>query len=115
MARKTLTSEVVESLADADRLAADAELARLRSEVASLKGRYKAALSQIDKERERADSMLSLQGVKPVRPKVASKKQAKKHAATMVLMLSDCIAKSESRPRRSTARTTIRSKSASGD
>lgn len=89
MARKRLTEEVAGAIADADRLAVDAELARLRGEVATLKGRYKAALLQIDRERERADAALSLQGVKPVRPKSASRKASKPHDATMVLMLSD--------------------------
>ena len=89
-AKKTLVQDVQETLADADRLAADAELARLRSEVASLKGRYKAALEQIGKERERADAIGSLQGIKPA-PLTKSVKGRKrtKHAATAVLMLSD--------------------------
>jgi hypothetical protein len=69
MARKQLT-EIDAAVADATQLQADAELARLRAEVASYRKRYKAALAQIDRERERADSMLSLQGVKPVRPRV---------------------------------------------
>ena len=89
MARKSMKQEVAEGLADADRLASDAELARLRAELASYRKRYTAALAQIDRERERADSLTSLQGIKPVRQKAASKKAAKKHAASVVLMLSD--------------------------
>jgi predicted phosphodiesterase len=84
-----MKQEVAEGLADADRLAADAELARLRAELASYRNRYKAALTQIDRERERADALVSLQGVKPVRTKTAPKKVQKKHAASVVLMLSD--------------------------
>jgi len=84
-----MTDEITEGLADADRLASDAELARLRAELASYRNRYKAALSQIDKERERADALVSLQGVKPVRQKTAPKKIQKKHDATMVVLLSD--------------------------
>lgn len=91
MARKqTIADEVAEQMASAEQLQADAELARLRSEVASLKGRYKAALAQIDRERERADAMGSLQGIKatPLTKSVKGKKRAK-HQATAVLMLSD--------------------------
>lgn len=87
------TQEIVEQLrqdvANADRLAVDAELARLRSDVASLKGRYKAALEQIDRERERADALGSLQGIAPKRAKVKPAGKRQKHAATAILMLSD--------------------------
>ena len=48
MAKKSLTQAVSESVAEADRLAADAELARLRAELASVKGRYKSALAALD-------------------------------------------------------------------
>jgi hypothetical protein len=68
--RQTLEQDVAEQMDSASQLAADAEVARLRSELASYRNRYKAALAQIDRERSRADAMLSLQGVKPVRPKV---------------------------------------------
>ena len=91
MARKqTIADEVAEQMASAEQLQADAELARLRSEVASLKGRYKAALRQIDRERERADGLVSLKGIKstPLTKSVKGKKRAK-HNATAVLMLSD--------------------------
>jgi hypothetical protein len=91
MARKqTIADEVAEQMASAEQLQADAELARLRSEVASLKGRYKAALAQIDRERERADAMSSLRGIKssPLTKAVKGKKRAR-HSATAVLMLSD--------------------------
>jgi hypothetical protein len=87
--RQTLEQDVAEQMDSASQLAADAEVARLRSELASYRNRYKAALAQIDRERSRADAMLSLQGVKPVRPKAGGKKSTKKHDATMVLMLSD--------------------------
>jgi len=71
-------------------LQADAELARLRSEAASLRAKYKAALEQIDRERERADRFTALQGVTP-RPLTKSVKarKAAKHPATAILMLSD--------------------------
>ena len=88
MARKARLTDIDAAVASVDQLAADAELARLRSEVATLRGRYKAALTQIDRERERADALVSLQGVKPARQKAVSKK-VQKHDATMVVLLSD--------------------------
>jgi hypothetical protein len=91
MARaKTVADEVAEQMASAEQLQADAELARLRSELAATKAKYKAALSQIDKERERADGFTALQGVtpKPLTKSVKGKKRAR-HQATAVLMLSD--------------------------
>lgn len=90
MANRKLISGVADDLEQAGRLAADSELARLRAEVVSLRGRYKAALAQIDRERERADALGSLKGIaaspaaKPAKPK-----KRQKHAATAVLMLSD--------------------------
>jgi hypothetical protein len=79
---------VAERLDAAAQLQADAELARLRAEVATLRGRYKAALTQIDRERERADALVALRGMTPVRHQAAPKKAAK-HDATMVVLLSD--------------------------
>ena len=57
--------------------------------MASYRKRYTAALAEVDRERARADAALSLQGLEPVRCRPATKKSAKKHAATMVFMLSD--------------------------
>ena len=90
MAAKKLDAAVAEAVADASRLAADAELARLRSEVATLKGRYKAALAAVDAERSRADSLLSLKGIEATRRSApVAKSRSKQHAATMVVLLSD--------------------------
>jgi len=90
MARKTIAEEVTASLDAASQLAADAELARLRAEIASYRNRYKAALEQIDRERERADALVSLQGIKPTPAKPLAKTvKGKRHAATAILMLSD--------------------------
>jgi hypothetical protein len=90
MARRQIADEVAENLASDAQLAADAEVARLRSELATYRSRYKAALAQIDKERERADAMASLQGVKPVAlTKTVKGGKRTKHDATAVLMLSD--------------------------
>lgn len=97
MARKTLADEVHEHAATAQQLAADAELARLRSELATLKGRYKAALTQIDAERSRADSLVQLKGLPAAKPLTKSAK-GKKHAATMVVLLSDIHCEETVRP-----------------
>ena len=75
--------------AAASQLSADAELARLRSEVATLRARYKVALSQIDRERERGDSLLQLRGIQPVKRPLTKVVKGKRHAATMVVLLSD--------------------------
>ena len=90
MARRSLADEVIEAVASQQQLQADAELARLRAEVAGLRTKYKAALSQIDAERERADRFTALQGVtpQPLTKSVKEKKRAK-HDATAILMLSD--------------------------
>jgi len=87
--KKRLTDAVEASLASASQLAADAELARLRSEVASLRGRYKSALAAIDAERLRADSILQLQGIAPAKRSLTKTVKASKHDATMVVLLSD--------------------------
>jgi hypothetical protein len=88
--QKTLTDQVLEHVASAEQLASDAELARLRSEIASYRNRYKAALAQIDRERERADAIGSLQGVRPVAlTKSGKARKRTKHDATAILMLSD--------------------------
>ena len=88
---------IAAGVADTQQLEADAEIARLRSEVASLRARYKAALGQIDRERERADALVSLKGISGRR--MASKAGGrKKHAATMALLVSDVHAEETVRP-----------------
>lgn len=82
-----LVDRVAAEVADVGRLEQDAELARLRAEVASLKGRYKAALAQIDRERERGDAIAGLAGVKGRRPPTKSVK-GRTHA-TAICVLSD--------------------------
>ena len=51
--QKSVSDSVAERLADVAQLQADAEVARLRAELATYQKRYKAALAQIDAERER--------------------------------------------------------------
>jgi hypothetical protein len=87
--KRTAVAEIAAEVADADRLASDAELARLRSEVATYRKRYTAALAQIDRERERADALGSLQGIQATKRNKSVAKRRTKHAATAILMLSD--------------------------
>lgn len=89
--RRRLIDAVEEAAAKADALAKDAELARLRSDLAGLRDKYRHALRQIDAERSRADAIASLKDISPVLPRHASGKRPKdsRHSATMVLMLSD--------------------------
>lgn len=87
---KTVVSEIAAEVATEQQLQADAEMARLRSELAATRAKYKAALAQIDRERKRADSLTALQGVTRVAlNKPAKARKRLKHAATAVLMLSD--------------------------
>lgn len=89
MARKEIvTAAIDEAVASAAQIAADAELARLRAESAAHQKRYKAALAEIDRQRERADALVSLQGIVGKSPAMKPHK-ALKHTATMVVLLSD--------------------------
>jgi len=89
---------VADRAADMQQLAADAELARLRAEVANLRGRYKSALSAIDAERARADSLLQLRGIKPAGKPLTNSVKGAKHPATMVVLLSDIHCEETVRP-----------------
>ena len=89
MARRSLTDEIADDVSHSQQLAADAELARLRSELATYRNRYKAALAQIDRERERGDSLLQLRGIQAVKRPLTKVVKGKRHAATMVVLLSD--------------------------
>jgi hypothetical protein len=89
LAQKRLADALAAEAAAVSQLSADAELARLRSEVATLRARYKVALSQIDRERERGDSLLQLRGIQPVKRPLTKVVKGKRHAATMVVLLSD--------------------------
>jgi hypothetical protein len=82
-------SELAGEVAAASQLEADAEIARLRSEVANLRARYKAALAQIDRERERADTIAGLSGVKAKPAKQGRLPKSAKGTATVIVALSD--------------------------
>jgi hypothetical protein len=86
--RRRLTADIREGVDQADRLRADAELAKLRSELAATKTRYASALRQIDLERERADSLAGLAGLQAKAMRRQSK-PARPNAATALVVLSD--------------------------
>jgi hypothetical protein len=88
MAQKRLTDAVRDGVAEQTDLDRDAELARLRAEAAGLRSKYKASLERIDAERARADALAGLRGIEPHRARQKPTK-AKRHAATMVVLLSD--------------------------
>jgi hypothetical protein len=87
--KKLAVDEIAEDIADASQLATDAEIARLRSELASCRGRYKAALAQIDAERERADAIAGLSGIKSKPAALTRSVKGKKHQASVIVLLSD--------------------------
>lgn len=87
-ARKSITESVASAVAASSRLAIDAELSRLRSERDDFKARYQSALKQIEAERNRADVLAGLAGVKAKRLSTRATK-SKRHPATMLLLLSD--------------------------
>ena len=88
-AKRRIVDDIAADVANVSQLATDAEIARLRSELASYRGRYKAALQQIDAERERADSIAGLSGIKSVRPALTKSVKGRKHQATVIVLLSD--------------------------
>jgi hypothetical protein len=89
MARRSLKDDVADDVSHSQQLAADAELARLRSELATYRSRYKAALAQIDRERDRGDALVQLHGIEAAKPSLTQSAKGPKHAATMVVLLSD--------------------------
>ena len=90
MARKLKkpAAELDHAIAAADALASDAQLARVRAERDSFKSRYRAALAAIEAERSRGDMLAGLSNIKPARLASAGRKRGR-HAATVVVMLSD--------------------------
>lgn len=88
MARRKVADEIASAISAETQLQTDAELARLRAEVASLKNRYKHALAEIDRERERADTVAGLAGIKSKRPPKA-KAHGRGSPVTAILVLSD--------------------------
>lgn len=88
MAAKKLVDQVAEDVAAGERIAAEAEIARLRAEVAGLRGRHKAAITALNAERDRADQIAGLAKLDTKR--VAQRKAGKsQHQATAIVVLSD--------------------------
>lgn len=87
MARRSIDAAVSEELAAASIVQKDRELARLRGEVEELRGRYKAALREIDHAHKAAELHATLAGLKP--RKMKSAKPGSPSRATAVLVLSD--------------------------
>lgn len=90
MANKTnVIAEIEAGVAAAGRLESDAELARLRAEVASLKGRYKAALAAVDEANERCNTMAGLSSVKAAKTYKPRASKPSANRATAIAVLSD--------------------------
>lgn len=87
-ARRDLKASVLRAAAEADRVSADAEIARLRGEVATLKGKYRQALEQLDAADRRAEALSGLAGVQPRRPKRRAAR-GKASPVTAILVCSD--------------------------
>ena len=86
MARKRLKDKA--AAVNFDVVKTDAEAARLRSEISSLKKKYDAALHQLEAERQRTDRLKALSGVGT--KKISRKRPAGgRPEATAVLVLSD--------------------------
>jgi len=67
----------------------DAEAARLRDELSSVRKKYESAIRQLDAERSRADTLVGLQGIKAARRPALKAKRRGKNPATMVVLISD--------------------------
>lgn len=81
MAGKKLADQIVA-------VASDADAARLRSELSTLKKKYLAALEQLSAEREAVRNLTALRGIKP-KPIARGRSKQKRPDATAVLVLSD--------------------------
>jgi hypothetical protein len=88
-AAAAIVDDIAGQVATEQQLQADADLARLRSELATVKVRYRAALAQIDRERERADAIAGLAGIKAKAATPGRLTKSVKGAATVIVALSD--------------------------
>lgn len=101
MAAKTKAELKAAMAAEAEaqkHLQADAEIARLRSEVAEARSKYKAALAAIEKRDERIERLTGLSQIKPVSLRSKKPRKREKHKATMVVLLSDIHCEETVRP-----------------
>lgn len=89
MARRRLTADLARELDQAARVTAEAELARVRAERDGYRKRYQAALAQIDRERERADSITALSSIRGKKTRPPARKKPARGAATVIALWSD--------------------------
>lgn len=82
-----LDESLTERAAGEAALRSDAEISRLRAELSATKAKYSAALRQIEAERERANAIAGLTGLRPA--KIPRTAKAGRGSATAVLVLSD--------------------------
>jgi hypothetical protein len=87
-ARRKLKDAVLRAAHAADRVVADAEIARLRGENAALAAKYKQALKQLDAAGQRAEALAGLSGLKP-RKIAARASRGKASPVTAILVCSD--------------------------
>lgn len=88
MAKQTLSDAIKLDVQEESRLKLEIENAKLRSEICSLKSKYKTALQKIEIERDKNDSLIALADIKAKKlPHKGAKHQ--KHYATAVIALSD--------------------------
>lgn len=66
--RKNLTDRIVSTANAAAGVAADAEIARLRGENATLRAKYKSSLEALDAASRQSETLAGLDGIKPRRP-----------------------------------------------
>lgn len=85
--QKRLVSEIAREISEVQRLEADTERLALQTELSAARQQYKAALREIERERKRADSIASMQGI--VGKKYKPRAGRKRHQATMMLLCSD--------------------------
>jgi hypothetical protein len=98
MADGELSKAIAADLAQSEVLAANAEVAKVRAENASLRGQLKAALSQAEASRDRADALIAIRDIGSVPSKPKRKTKAVRHPGTALLKLSDIHCEEEVRP-----------------
>ena len=81
-------NDIVSSVSRSIELASDAEIVRLRAELAGCRGKYKAAIIQLEAERAKFVGLSGLSGIATKKLDTGSKK-SKRHEATIVIALSD--------------------------
>lgn len=79
---------IEKSIANEATVKSDAEIARLKGEVSTLRSKYKLALQQIDAVNHRAETIAGLQGLKS-KPLKGSRKRKPAGDATAIMVLSD--------------------------